>query len=240
MKLIVGLGNPGRKYEQTRHNAGFVVAAKIASLASASPSKVRFEGEFAEAIISGEKMCILWPQTFMNCSGQSVRKAVDFFKLELSDVLVVCDDLDLPVGRIRFKPGGSAGGQRGLANIIRHLASDEFPRLKIGIGRPPRGWDTADYVLGKFSTSEQTALEPITTTAANAAIQWVELGMGEAMSRYNHLGKPQKKSPTASKNAKSDTKTTKAKTLTGDPSRNPGPTPIPKESTESERRRELD
>ena len=193
MKLIVGLGNPGRKYEQTRHNAGFVVAAKVASLASASPSKVRFEGEFAEAMMAGEKLCILWPQTFMNLSGQSVRKAVDFFKLNPSEVLVVCDDLDLPVGRMRFKREGSAGGQRGLADIIRHLASDQFPRLKIGIGRPPQGWDTADYVLGKFPTAEQTLLEPLTTTAAKAAIEWAGDGVGEVMNRYNQLGKPPKK-----------------------------------------------
>lgn len=201
MKLIVGLGNPGRKYEQTRHNVGFVVAEKIASLSSACPSKVRFEGDFAEANVSGEKLCILCPQTYMNRSGQSVRKAVDFFKLDAADVLVICDDLDLMVGRMRFRRSGSAGGQKGLVDIIRHLSNDEFPRLKIGIGRPPKGWETADYVLGKFMASEQPGLEQLTTTAAKAAIEWVNDGVGEVMNRYNHLGKPPKK-PKANKTKK--------------------------------------
>ncbi|KAA1259043.1 Peptidyl-tRNA hydrolase [Rubripirellula obstinata] len=190
MKLIVGLGNPGKKYEQTRHNVGFDVVAKVAALTSASPSKTRFEGEFAEAMIGSEKVVMLWPQTYMNASGQSVRKAIDFFKLADQDLLVVCDDLDLPVGRLRFKKDGSAGGQKGIADTIRHLRSESFSRLKVGIGRPPAGWETADYVLGRFGNKEAETIETITTTAAKAVIDWVNLGVVEAMNHYNSVGKP--------------------------------------------------
>lgn len=193
MKLIVGLGNPGRKYEQTRHNVGFMVAAKVASLALADPSKVRFEGEFAEGItprqlsrgVIQEKLAILCPHTYMNASGKSVRKACDFYKLEPSEVLVICDDVDLAAGRLRVRGSGSAGGQRGLADIIRHLGTDQVSRLRLGIGRPPSGWETADYVLGKFSKQEIDTFEQATTDAAHAALDWACSGIAFAMNRYN-------------------------------------------------------
>ena len=206
MKLIVGLGNPGRQYEQTRHNVGFVAAAKVASLIGASPSKNRFEGEIAEGV-AGEKLVILWPQTYMNASGQSVRKACDFYKLSPTDLLVICDDLNLASGRLRIRASGSAGGQKGLADIIRHLGTDAFARLRIGIGRPPEGWEATDYVLGKFSKAEQDKMESSTTDAARAAIQWASEGIGLVMNRYNadpaanqktnqEPGKESKKAPT--------------------------------------------
>lgn len=193
MKLIVGLGNPGRKYEQTRHNVGFIVAAKIAALNSAGSPKIRFEGEFAETSIGGRKVALLCPQTFMNASGQSVRKAVDFFKLEHNDILVICDDLNLPSGKLRLRASGSAGGQNGIKDIIRHLGSDGFPRLRLGIGRPPEGWTVTDYVLGKFGKAEQPPIEEATTRAAHAAICFVTEGIGEAMSRFN--GSPESPKP---------------------------------------------
>ena len=170
MKLIVGLGNPGRKYEQTRHNIGFTVADKVAVLTSAGSGKVKFEGELAEASVGGEKLAILCPHTYMNASGQSVRKALDFYKLELEDILVVCDDLNLDSGRLRIRPSGSAGGQNGIKDIIRHLGSDAFARLRVGIGRPPDGWTVTDYVLGKFSKPEHETFEAATTEAAHAAM----------------------------------------------------------------------
>jgi PTH1 family peptidyl-tRNA hydrolase len=191
MKLIVGLGNPGRKYEQTRHNVGFMVAAKVASLVAASPSKIRFEGEFAEGTALGsqggtrEKLVVLCPHTYMNASGKSVRKACDFYKLVPSEVLVICDDLDLAAGRLRIRGSGSAGGQRGLADIIRHLGTDEMARLRLGIGRPPDGWETADFVLGKFNKREVKTFESATTQAAHAALDWACEGVGFAMNRYN-------------------------------------------------------
>ena len=158
MKLIVGLGNPGRRYEQSRHNIGFMVAAKIAKQIGAGSVKNRFDGEVAEGAWAG-KLVVLCPQTYMNASGKSVRKACDFYKLAPDDVLVVCDDLDLPTGRLRFRASGSAGGQKGLADIIRHLGTDQVARLRIGIDRPPAGWDPAEYVLGKFVPEEQEKVE---------------------------------------------------------------------------------
>lgn len=184
MKLIVGLGNPGRKYEQTRHNIGFMVAAKVASLLGAGPSKVRFEGEWAEGT-ANEKIVVLWPQTFMNASGKSVRKASDFYKLSPEEILVICDDLNLTSGKLRIRPSGSAGGQKGLADIIRHLGTEAFPRLRIGIDRPPPGWEAPDYVLGKFSKQESEAIEQSIARAARAAIDWANEGIGVAMNRYN-------------------------------------------------------
>ena len=194
MKLIVGLGNPGRKYEQTRHNVGFMVATKLAALVGAGPSKVRFEGEFAEGG-SGQKLAILWPQTYMNLSGQSVRKACDFYKLSPEHVLVICDDLNLATGRLRLRKKGSAGGQKGLVDIIRHLGTDEFPRLKIGIGQAPQGWEVSDYVLGKFSKEEKDKIEASTTKAAYAAVDWASEGIGFAMNRYNASPEPKKPGP---------------------------------------------
>ena len=185
MKLIVGLGNPGRQYEQTRHNVGFIVAAKLAGLTAASAVKVKFEGELAEANYSGEKLVLLCPQTYMNASGRSVRKAVDFYKLEMTDILIVCDDLNLPSGRLRIRASGSAGGQNGMKDIIRHLATESFPRLRIGIGRPPQGWTVTDYVLGKFTKQEQELFESATTRAAQAALSFVSARIDRTMSQFN-------------------------------------------------------
>ncbi|MEO1527733.1 MAG: aminoacyl-tRNA hydrolase [Planctomycetota bacterium] len=201
MKLIVGLGNPGRKYEQTRHNVGFIVAAKVAVLTSAGGAKTKFEGELAEASVAGKKLAILCPHTYMNASGQSVRKALDFYKLELEDILVVCDDLNLDSGRLRIRANGSAGGQNGIKDIIRHLGSESFPRLRVGIGRPPEGWTVTDYVLGKFSKAEHETFEAATTQAAHAAICWAGEGVKEAMNRFNVRPTKPKKQKQATKEA---------------------------------------
>lgn len=200
MKLIVGLGNPGRKYEQTRHNVGFIVADKVAVLTGAGAIKTKFEGELAESSIGGEKVVILCPHTYMNASGQSVRKAFDFYKLDLADILVVCDDLNLASGRLRIRPSGSAGGQNGIKDIIRHLGSESFPRLRVGIGRPPEGWTVTDYVLGKFSERERETFEAATTRAAHAVISFVTDGMDRTMSQFNGepetASKPKRQKPT--------------------------------------------
>ena len=185
MKLVVGLGNPGPKYLRTRHNVGFVVVAKVAAVVAAGRPRVRFQGEFAEGSWGGQGVGLLCPQTYMNASGRSVRKAVDFYKLDPGDVLVVCDDLNLATGKIRLRPSGSAGGQKGLADIIRHLDSDSVPRLRVGIGRPPSGWDPADYVLGKFSADEELEMERVTSRAAEACLMWATEGVGQAMNRFN-------------------------------------------------------
>lgn len=229
MKLIVGLGNPGRKYERTRHNVGFIVAAKVAVLTSAGPSKIKFEGELVETLIGSEKVAILCPQTYMNASGQSVRKAVDFYKLTLSDVLVICDDLNLSSGRLRARASGSAGGQNGIKDIIRHLGSEAFPRLRVGIGRPPEGWTVTDYVLGKFSKTEQEEFEEATTRAARAAIDFVTSGIDHVMSQYN--GSPGGGSP---KNNKKQRPKASEQSGSHEPSRGGRVTPDDRSSTGSQ------
>lgn len=196
MKLIVGLGNPGRRYEQSRHNIGFMVAASVAKQIGAGSVKSRFSGEVVEGAAEGasaEKLVVLFPQTYMNASGKSVRKACDFYKLIPEQVLVVCDDLDLPSGRLRFRASGSAGGQKGLADIIRHLGTDQVARLRIGIDRPPAGWDPAEYVLGKFVPEEQEKIELVISLAARAALDWSTQGIGFVMNRYNADSSPKDK-----------------------------------------------
>ncbi|MGV3486902.1 MAG: aminoacyl-tRNA hydrolase [Planctomycetaceae bacterium] len=187
MKLIVGLGNPGRKYAETRHNVGFVVAAKLMPRIGAAAAREKFNGELAEGMVDGEKVAILCPMTFMNASGGSVRKAVDFYKIDPAgdDLLVICDDLNLPCGRLRIRRGGSAGGQKGLADVIRLLATDQIARLRIGIDRPPEPMDVVDYVLGKFDPGDRERIETACETAADASLYWIRAGTTESMNRYN-------------------------------------------------------
>lgn len=185
MKLIVGLGNPGTRYAQTRHNIGFMAAAKFAQIAAASETKNRFDGELAEGQIAGHKALVLCPSTFMNASGGSVRKAVGFYKIDPSDVLVICDDFNLALGNLRVRAKGSSGGQKGLADIIRLLGTDQVPRLRIGIGPPPAGWNIPDYVLSKFRTDEQVDVERATDRAAQAAADFVRHDIPFCMNAYN-------------------------------------------------------
>jgi PTH1 family peptidyl-tRNA hydrolase len=185
MKLIVGLGNPGRKYQGTRHNIGFVVAAELARRHGDGRAKSEFQGETVTAKIGDQRVLLLCPHTFMNVSGASVRAACDFYKIEPADVLVVCDDMDLPVGKLRLRSQGSAGGQKGLANIIRRLATEVVPRLRIGVGRPPDNWDPVDYVLSKFTKEESDEIKLAIVTAADAAQDWVNDGIEFCMNKYN-------------------------------------------------------
>lgn len=187
MKLIVGLGNPGRRYAETRHNVGFAVAAKLLPKIGASSAREKFNGELAEGTIDGEKVAVLCPMTFMNASGDSVRRAVDFYKIEPAgdDLLVICDDLNLPCGRLRIRRGGSAGGQKGLADIIRVLATDQVPRLRMGIDRPPEHMEVVDYVLGKFGPEDRDMIEQVYDLAAMACVDWGRQGTLFAMNRYN-------------------------------------------------------
>lgn len=185
MKIIAGLGNPGRKYQRTRHNIGFDVIAEMNRQLGSSAIRTRFEAETAEFSHGGENLLLLCPQTYMNASGGSVRAALDFYKLEPTDLLVICDDLNLETGRIRIRPGGSAGGQKGMADIIRHLGTDDFSRLRIGIDRPPEGYEVVDYVLGKFNPHEMKTIELTVIDAAAAALMWCKSGTAETMNRYN-------------------------------------------------------
>ena len=190
MKVVVGLGNPGSEYRNTRHNVGFLVLDELLRRqeptgAGFSRGGSRFEARIAEIRMGTETVRLVAPQTFMNLSGRSVRKVADFYHLLTEDLLVVCDDLNLDTGRLRLRASGSAGGQKGLGDIINRLGTEEFCRLRIGIGRPPGRMNAADYVLRKFRRSEQEAIEQAVFSAADAAELWVRDGIEAAMNRYN-------------------------------------------------------
>jgi PTH1 family peptidyl-tRNA hydrolase len=185
MKIVVGLGNPGPKYEGTRHNVGFRVIDELSQRLGAGKPRQRFEAAVSEGTLAAEKILLAAPQTYMNESGRSVRQLVDFFGLQLSDLLIVCDDFNLELARLRLRAAGSAGGQKGLADIIRKLATEEFPRLRIGIGRPPEHMDGSDFVLSKFKRGEQQSVDDAVTRAAEGVELWVRLGIGPAMNRMN-------------------------------------------------------
>ncbi len=185
MKLIVGLGNPGGKYKDTRHNVGFEVAARLAKkFASASP-RARFQGEVVEAALGGQKSLLLTPLTYMNASGGSVLEARDFYKIDNDNILVVCDDFALPLAKLRLRGKGSSGGQNGLDDVLRRLGTNEIPRLRIGVGPLPPGRDAAGYVLGKFTKEEQPEIADAIDRAAGAVECWAREGLAMAMSRYN-------------------------------------------------------
>jgi len=185
MKLIVGLGNPDRRYQGTRHNVGFMVLAELARRHGQGRPKTKFHGEVVEASLAGQAALLLSPLTYMNRSGISVQEAREFYKLTLDDLLVICDDINLPLAKLRMRTGGSAGGQKGLADVIRGLGTEEFCRLRVGIGAPPDEWDAADYVLAKFAQDEIPAIEQAVREAADAAVCWAAHGAGECMNRYN-------------------------------------------------------
>lgn len=185
MKLIVGLGNPGPKYAETRHNVGFKVAAVLMTMVHAGKAKAKFNGEIGEGSVEGQRVAILAPMTYMNSSGQSVRQAIDFYKIQAADVLVVCDDLNLPLGQLRVRSKGSSGGQKGLADIIRLLGTEEVPRLRIGIDSPPAGWEVADYVLSPFKKSEHDQINRAVEAAAHAALVWLVQGLTVCMNQFN-------------------------------------------------------
>lgn len=194
MKLVVGLGNPGKKYEGTRHNVGFDLIAEIAHRHGAAKPRTKFEAEMSEVTIGPERVLLLAPQTYMNHSGRSVRQAVDFFQLTPADLLVVCDDINLPLGRLRLRKGGSAGGQKGLANIIQHLGTETFPRLRLGVDLPPAGRDAADYVLDRFGKAEARVIADSLKLAVDAIEVWLAQGTDAAMNRFNADQEKTKKS----------------------------------------------
>jgi PTH1 family peptidyl-tRNA hydrolase len=195
MKLIVGLGNPGQKYRGTRHNIGFEVIAALNAAHGQIRPNARFNSEIAAIQIGQEKVLLQTPLTFMNLSGQAVRAAIDFYKLPLSDLLVVCDDLALPPGKLRVKPGGSAGGQKGLRDIIEKVGSSEFCRLRIGIGQAPAGRDAADWVLSRFSAEESPGMQVSIARARDAAVVWVERGVDTCMNRFNAAPEASRENP---------------------------------------------
>jgi len=185
MKLVVGLGNPGRRYNGTRHNVGFAVLRELAERFGHGPVKAKFHGETVETVLGGEKVLLLSPLTYMNRSGQSVQAAKSFYKIPDEDLLVVCDDLNLPLAKLRLRAKGSSGGQKGLEDIVRQIGGDQFARLRIGVGSPPEGWAWPDYVLSKFTKEELPEIEQTLRTAADAVETWAQEGIEACMNRYN-------------------------------------------------------
>lgn len=185
MRLVVGLGNPGKQYERTRHNVGFLVVDRCCARRGIEPTKKAHFSRCAFHGIGREQVCFAKPATFMNESGVAVRGFFDFYKLASEDILVVCDDMALPLGQLRIRAGGSSGGQKGLESIIRHLGTDRFPRLRVGIGARPEHMDGADYVLGRFAPEEQEAIAAAVDRAADAVDSWLEDGVEATQARFN-------------------------------------------------------
>ncbi len=184
MKIVVGLGNPGPKYAGTRHNVGFDVVDYLARSPGYGTARERFEAMVAEGKEGDETVLLLKPLTFMNLSGRSVRAVVDFYKLPVEQVLIVCDDFNLPLGKLRIRTKGSHGGQNGLRNIQEQLGTDAYSRLRLGVGQPTPG-DAIDHVLSRFKSGEKAAIEEAVATAAQAVLHWVKSGTEAAMNKFN-------------------------------------------------------
>lgn len=185
MKVIVGLGNPGLKYTKTRHNLGFWVVDLLSERWQIPLTKHKFKAKYGEGVIRGERVILVKPQTFMNRSGETVGDIVRFYQLAIEDLLVIYDDLALIPGLIRIKRSGSAGGHNGMRNIIEHVKSQEFPRLRVGIGQNPSFMNTADYVLQGFDQSEIKIVEEACLNAADAAEMWLHKDIISVMNHYN-------------------------------------------------------
>lgn len=184
--LIVGLGNPGSQYEATRHNVGFRAVAKLAASVGAKINRAKFQALTCQAAVAGRRVLLMQPQTYMNNSGLAVRQAADFYRIPPERVLVLFDDIDLDVGRLRIRGKGSAGGHNGIKSIIASLHSQDFPRIKIGVGAKPHpDYDLADWVLSRFTAQEQKLLDPAIDRAAEAVETVLQEGIERAASRYN-------------------------------------------------------
>ena len=184
--IVVGLGNPGDKYENTRHNAGFLVVDELARRGNFSVRKVKHKALTETAVIGGQGVLVMKPTTYMNLSGEAVGDAARFYKIPADHVLVISDDTDLPVGKLRIRKSGSAGGHNGLKSIIQHLGSDKFPRLKVGVGgKPHPDYDMADWVLGKLQGEDKKVFDEAVKKAADAIECLLKDGADKAMNKFN-------------------------------------------------------
>jgi PTH1 family peptidyl-tRNA hydrolase len=183
--LLIGLGNPGREHMQNRHNVGFMLIDRLAVRLNARGMKLQSKAIITDARYDDRKILLAKPQTYMNLSGQSVQGLLNFYKLSMEYLLVAHDDLDLPFGTLRIRPGGGPGGQKGMASTIEKLGTKDFPRLRIGIGRPPGRMDPAAYVLQDFSRDEMSALSGLLDRAADAALTFISDGLDKTMNKYN-------------------------------------------------------
>ncbi len=184
MKLIVGLGNPGKEYEKTRHNVGFMVLERLSQEMNVSISNSKFKGEYVKFKYKGEDIILLKPMTYMNLSGESVIQVMNFFKLDVNDLLVIYDDLDMPVGKLRLRESGSAGGHNGIKSIIAHVGTQSFKRIRVGIDRHPQ-IKVVDYVLGRFRKEEQPLIEEGIENAVKAVQVYLDKDFHAAMNAFN-------------------------------------------------------
>lgn len=185
MKLIVGLGNPGKQYEKTRHNIGFQVVERLSERLNIPVNQGKFKGLYGSGHVRGEKVVLLKPLTYMNLSGESIRQVVDYFDVDTEDIIVIYDDLDLPVGKIRLRQKGSAGGHNGIRSTIQHLGTQEFNRIRVGINRPQNGQSVSDYVLSNFSKEEQEMITEVANKCAEACEAALERPFLQVMNEFN-------------------------------------------------------
>lgn len=185
MKCIVGLGNPGKKYEQTRHNIGFMIIDEFAKRNEWKLTKKKFNGIYAMESIAGEKVILLEPQTFMNLSGESLKPLMDFYNISVEDIVVIYDDLDLPPGKIRLRQKGGHGGHNGIRSIIDQLGTKEFKRIRVGIGRPEKPIPVIDYVLGKFAKEEKEDVASSIDSSVKACEMWLSKPFQQVMNDFN-------------------------------------------------------
>jgi len=185
MKVVIGLGNPGKEYQGTRHNIGFAVLDELAARYGNDLPRLAHEAAIREIHINAEKTLLVAPQTFMNLSGRSVSSLVRFYKLAVNQLIIICDDLNLPVGKIRFRANGSSGGQKGLKDIINHLGTESVSRLRVGIGQPNGKMDISRYVLQKFGSDDRETIEQAIQRASDGIEGWISEGIEPVMTRFN-------------------------------------------------------
>lgn len=185
MKIMVGLGNPGKQYEHTRHNVGFDVIDELSRRFNIPLDQSKLKGLYGIGFYKGEKVLLLKPLTYMNLSGESIRAVMDYYDIDLEDLLVIYDDLDLPVGKIRLRQKGSAGGHNGIKSTVSHLGTQQFNRIRIGIDRPQNGMSVPDYVLGKFHKEEQSQVQDVIQKSADACEAWLERPFIQVMNDFN-------------------------------------------------------
>ena len=185
MYLVVGLGNPEPEYSRTRHNMGFDVINRLATKYDIDLTRTNFKAIYGEGIIEGKKVILVKPQTFMNLSGEAVKKYVDFYKLPLENVLVVYDDMDTEIGQIRVRAKGGAGSHNGMKSMVQELKTEDFPRIRVGIGRPKDEFDRIDYVIGNIPDEEYVELQMAQGKAVDAVIEYLKNGIDYAMNQFN-------------------------------------------------------
>lgn len=185
MKCFIGLGNPGPKYEKTRHNIGFMAIDVLSSDMNIELDKTKFKCQFGTGVLNGEKVMLVKPLTFMNLSGEGVRPLMDYYNIELEDIIIVYDDLDLPIGRIRLRQKGSGGGHNGIKSLTQHFGTEKYNRIRLGIERPPAGMPVTNYVLGKFAKADMNTIDKVLDVTSKACQSFVTTSFIDVMNEYN-------------------------------------------------------